>query len=350
MARGSISAGDDSSQRLKSLTVYKSDQLIIKKPFEQVTGDAKPTPAVASARPAPQKPASPQRPAAPAKASTSPVETVYRATFNDGITVTQGTDPTRPRPADDESISSLLLLLMATITAPPRSRHRCRHGVPASARSGDSTAGSRAQPRPPNRPPALLPALLAGRMNHCWPAESRSPRNGTAVDRRQCAPGAHPSRSGRRRRPCPGRRAPDHEFGPRPSTSRPPRPSTRPAAGYASLDGSAAAPVARMTNPDSSVLITPQLRFDQQQGLAYLRGPSSASVIADPEGKRELVQASWTESAQATFVDMDKSPPSPGWCFRVMWTCSIPHPPVQGRPAGHGLRPAGRRTSQERGR
>jgi hypothetical protein len=301
---------DDRSQRLQSLTIYKSDQLVIKKAFEEAAGTAKPavavaqTPSAAAPMPATQKAARQRRTQrTTAKAPNQPVETVYRATFNDGITVTQGkTQLARGQqmmidflPPNDEGTSTAekptlvpTLVPAPTLAAQPTVAHAQAPPVTPQPAAGPSTRSRR-------QGESLLaggePIILKwnGPMTVVnVPQGAIHPESGDdAVVRLVGSPLLMDSAQGHHIESA----SAIYQTGRR----------------FALITGSADAPV-RMTNPDGSVLLTPELQFDQQQGLATLRGPSSASLIADPEGKRELVQASWTDSAQATFVDMDKSP------------------------------------------
>ena len=292
---------DDRSQRLKSLTVHRSERMVIKKPFARpgTTEGMWPDHQQAMAAPAPSGNAgnagnAPVGAAGPAgKEDATPA--YYRATLRDNVTVTQGNQQL----ASGGKMEIDFIASDSRPARPAQPEAASPSGSPAWP-SAQSSAPENATPQSPDKPGIAQSPLngkdpivvrWAGEMT-VTPILEREPivpeTANDAVVRLTGVPVILQS---------PGYRIE--------ATSANYLLSRQ----FAWVDGSAGLPV-RMTDSHDSLLLTPQLRFDQKQGIATLNGISSATMISDQDGKKTTLTATWKDKAQAFFANPGSPAPT----------------------------------------
>ncbi len=276
--QGLLIRWDEHSQRLKSLTIYKGHQLVIKRPGRELRSRTRRSAALPANLP--QLVAADSRLAVQVAAEQKAAEDrIYRATFHDNVSITQGDKLLAIAPA-----MHVDFLEHATRTSEDSPQQpRQRPGDAQSAGQHDAAKPNRQTPGVKPEEPIVI--RWTGQMTVTpAPQEPLKPESGDDAIIRF---------AGTRENPV-------HLYGNGEEvvatwaayqTQR----------GFAWVEGTQENPV-RLTDADGSILLTPQLRYSQQDGKAVLRGPSSALVNDRKDGENQVIKARWHELAEAYFT------------------------------------------------
>ena len=272
--RGLLIRWDEHSQRLKSLTIFKGHQLVIKRPSDQLKRQAK-----SSASPPLQFVATDNKQAIEAAAQKPPVEQLYRATFHDGVIMSQDEKTLATSPqmhVDFFERSSQGEVAGPTATTPAKAP-----AAKAPAKSPNATGVNSEKP---------IVIRWGGQMTVTpAPDEALKPESSRDAVVRFAGTAEEPVHLYGNGGEIVASSAAYH-------TERE----------LAWIEGSEGRPV-RLTDSKGSVLLTPQLRYSQRNGRAVLRGPSNALVKTQKDGKTDELKASWRDFAEALFVSNDGS-------------------------------------------
>lgn len=279
--KGLLVRWDDRAQKLKSLTVFKGDQLVLKKALREV---------------AMGHPSQPVQLAATDKASVAQVaadtaaKMIYRATFFAGVIVRQTNEELAT--ADQMQVD---------FSEPSSSDDSPVTVAPSPAAKPGARPSAKAAPSPARPATAEGDATLLGRKDPVvitWggeltikpaPDEPLRPANKDDAIVRFVASADHPVRLQSQKS-----RIEDAAWVAYQTSEQ-----------AAWLESSGGKPV-RLTDAKGNSVQTPQLRYWEKRGLAVCRGPSVANVTAENGGKSEKLEARWQDVGEVHFADQSQ--------------------------------------------
>ena len=257
---------DDITQSLKYLKIYRGEQLVIKNPPRSFMPSAKQARAIPGVQPV--APA----PLVAARAATPTIGKVYRATFHDGVTVTQAAaqlaaatdmliDFASREQTDEKAIPRPTEPAQLTVATPAKP-----------AEKQDTTQPDRSDPIIVKWTGELI--VVPAPDDPIKPASEND-----AVVRLMGAPAVLQANGGRLEAANVAYET-EHQV--------------------AVVQGTPGHPVV-MTDSHGSRLMTQSLRYSQKLGTAIMTGASAAEFTTEVAGKPQSLNASWAQRGEVTF-------------------------------------------------